>query len=43
MEGGRDRVGGKKSVIEDCREGRRGLVFVGVRLFEDTLDDVGRG
>jgi hypothetical protein len=42
MEGGRDKVGKKKSVIEDCRERVRGLVCVGERFFEDTLGDVGR-
>jgi len=42
MEGGRDKVGKKKSVIEVCRERMRGLVCVGERFFKDTLEGVGR-
>ena len=42
VEVGRDKGGKKKSVIEDCREGIRGLVCVGEGFFEDTLGGVGR-
>ena len=42
MEVERDRVGKKKSDIEDCREGVRGRVCVDKGVFEDTLGGVGR-
>ena len=42
MEVGRDIVGKKKSYIEDCREGVRGLICVDKGMFEDTLGGVGR-
>ena len=38
----RDKVGKKKSEIEDCREGVGGLVCVDEGVFEDTLGGVGR-